>query len=413
MHKFHHKLQIAKEGIKMEKNGKKVRRYLLIIGICAVFFLKFFTITVFAEELKIGVIATATGPGTQWGRAVLHGAEMAAEDVNKKGGLKVKGKSYTIKLISYDDEYTGKGGMSAASRLILEDKVKFIIGPIGTAPWMAAREITEKNKIIALAGSYSRRAIKDAKFAFRVFVTPEEFAPVFCKWLRENYPTLKRVAIPAPNDETGWETQSSDIVGYEKNGFEIVFKEFYERGTKDFFPLLTKMMAQNPDILELDGNSPGDCGLIVKQARQMGFKGLVVKTGGPVTEELVRIAGKENVEGSIVYIPFDPKEPRIDAFLKRYEAKYNARMNSFLPSFYDMTKLLFHAIEEAGTVDDTEKIVKVMESVDFRKWREGLTGPIGWTGKESYGVNHQAIQTIAVAKIVDGQEVVIVTLGKM
>jgi branched-chain amino acid transport system substrate-binding protein len=403
----------VKGGAQMERNKSKKRFYLgIVLGI--VFVLKVFTITALAEELKIGAIATATGPGTQWGRAVLHGVEMAAEDVNKVGGLKVKGKDYTIKVVNYDDEYTGKGGLSAATRLIFEDKVKFIVGPIGTAPRMAIKDLIEKNKTVNMMGSYSRKALdKDTSFAFRVFVTPEEFAPIFCKWLRQNYPNVKRVAIPAPNDETGWETQSEDIAGYEMNGFQVVFKEFYERGAKDFFPLLTKMMAMNPEILELDGNSPGDCGLIVKQARQMGFKGMIAKVGGPVTEELVKIAGKESVEGSIVFVPFDPKEPRIDAFMKRYEAKYHARMNSFLPSFYDATKVLFHAIERAGTVDDTEKVVKALEEVDFGKYKEGLTGPIGWTGKKSYGVNHQAIQKIAVAKIVDGQEIVIATLGEM
>ncbi len=396
---------------------KKIGNGFYLIGVlCILFVVKFFmtTVVTFAEELKIGAIATATGPGTQWGRAVLHGAEIAADDVNKAGGLKVKGRNYTIKVISYDDEYTGKGGLSAATRLIFEDKVKFIIGPIGTAPRMAIKDLTEKNRIVSMVGSYSRKALdKDSSFAFRVFVTPEEFAPIFCKWLRQNYPNLKRVAIPAPNDETGWETQSEDIAGYEMNGFEVVFKEFYERGTKDFFPLLTKMMAKNTDILELDGNSPGDCGLIVKQARQMGFKGMITKVGGPVTEELVRIAGKEGVEGSIIFVPFDPKDPKIETFMKRYETKYGARMNSFLPSFYDAAKVLFHAIEKAGTVDDTEKVVKALEEVDFTTYKEGLTGPIGWTGKKSYGVNHQAIQKIGVAKIVDGQEVVITTLGEM
>ncbi len=392
-----------------------------IIAICAVMVLVFFTTVASAEELKLGVIAVQTGPATQWGRATLRGAEMAAEDINNSGGLNVKGKKYTVKLLSYDDQGTGKGGVSAATRLIFEDKVKFIAGPNGTAAWMAAKEVTEQNKVIVLPASYSRRAIKDSKFAFRVYDTPEEFAPPFCKWLKDTYPTLKRVAIHAPNDETGWESQAEDIMGYEMNGFEIVFKEFYQRGTKDFFPLLTKMMAQNPDILELNGSAPGDCGLIVKQARQMGFKGLVVKVGGPVTEELVRIAGKENVEGGIVYVPFDPKEPRIDAFIKRYEAKYKDEMNYFLPCYYDMTKLLLNAIQNAGTVDDTEKVVKAMEEFDLTKWNNpslfspkfgGLAGPFGWTGKESYGVNHQAMMTIAVAKIIDGRGVVVTTLGR-
>lgn len=380
--------------------------------VCILFILGSLTSTAFSEQLKIGVIATSTGPGTQWGRAVLHGAEMAAEDVNKQGGLKVQGKNYEVKLIDYDDQYTGKGGLSAATKLVYEDKVKFIVGPIGTAPWMAAKEVTEKNEILALVGSYSKRAIKDSRFAFRVFITPEEFAPVFTKWIRKNYPDMRRVAILGPDDETGWETVSSDVKGYEGNGFEVVFKEFNKRGTKDFFPLLTRMMAKKPDILELDGEAPGDCGVIAKQARQIGFRGMFVKTGGPVTAELVRIAGKKNVEGAIVYVPFNPEDSKIAAFLKRYKDKYNSRMNFFLPSFYDMTKLLFYAIEKAQTVEDTKKVAEIMESIDFNEYRGGLTGPIGWTGKKAYGVDHQAIQTIAVGKIVDGTEKIVAELGQ-
>jgi branched-chain amino acid transport system substrate-binding protein len=392
----------------------KSRQSKILVFIAVVALVIAFTIatTASAEELKVGVIATLTGPGTPWGKAVFHGAEMAAEDVNQKGGLQVQGKKYQIKIIEYDDGYTGKGGQSAATKLVFEDKVKFIVGPIGTAPWMAAKDVTERNEVIVLAGSYSKRAIKDAKYAFRVFVTPEEFAPVFTKWISENYPNHKKVAILGPDDETGWETVSSDVKGYEQNGFNIVFKEFNKRGLKDFFPLLTKMMTKNPDILELDGEAPGDCGVIAKQARQMGFKGMFVKTGGSVTGELVRIAGKEAVEGSIVYMPLDPTDPKVSAFIKRYKDKYNSKMNLFLPSFYDMSKLLFHAIEKAQTVSDTKKIVKVMEQIDFSKWDGGLTGPIGWTGKEAYGVNHQAIQTIAVGKVVDGKEKVVAVLGK-
>lgn len=139
---------------------------------------------------------------------------------------------------------------------------------------------------------------------------------------------------------------------------------------------------------------------------------MFVKTGGPVTAELVRIAGKKNVEGAIVYVPFNPEDSKIAAFLKRYKDKYNSRMNFFLPSFYDMTKLLFYAIEKAQTVEDTKKVAEIMESIDFNEYRGGLTGPIGWTGKKAYGVDHQAIQTIAVGKIVDGTEKIVAELGQ-
>ena len=48
-----------------------------------------------AETLKLGVLATLSGAGTAWGIAMQGAAELAAEDVNGKGGLEVGGKKYT------------------------------------------------------------------------------------------------------------------------------------------------------------------------------------------------------------------------------------------------------------------------------------------------------------------------------
>ena len=60
-----------------------------------------------------------------------------------------------------------------------------------------------------------------------------------------------------------------------------MFDEKYDRGLKDFGPLLTRMMAKGAELLELDGNAPGEAGLMTKQARQLGFKGVIIQTGGP------------------------------------------------------------------------------------------------------------------------------------
>src|ERR1700733_6115209 len=71
------------------------------------------------EELKIGGIGPLSGGGTAWGLAVQRGVEMAIDEVNKAGGLKVGEKTYQPKLIMYDDQYTAAGGGTAAERLAL------------------------------------------------------------------------------------------------------------------------------------------------------------------------------------------------------------------------------------------------------------------------------------------------------
>jgi hypothetical protein len=80
----------------------------------------------------------ATGAG--WGLALRAGAELASDDTNAKGGLEVAGKKYKISVIPYDDKYQGQAAADAANRLIFMDKVKFIIGPMGSAAGLAAQE---------------------------------------------------------------------------------------------------------------------------------------------------------------------------------------------------------------------------------------------------------------------------------
>ena len=69
--------------------------------------------------------------------------------------------------------------------------------------------------------------------------------------------------------------------GLPQTGFRGQPRRLFERGIKEFTPLILRMMAQKVDAFEFDGNSPGDAGLMLKQIRQAGFKGKVIQIGGP------------------------------------------------------------------------------------------------------------------------------------
>lgn len=361
--------------------------------------------SVVTEELKIGVIAPLSGTGAGWGLAIRAGAEMAAEDVNNAGGLKIGNKVYTIRVIPYDTKYTSQGGADAANRLVYEDNVKFIVGPMSSAAAIAAQEITEPNKVIMIGDSFTTKFLSPNKlYSFRCTMSAEDFARPMQRWFAEAYPEVKRIAIVGPNDETGWEVSESDKKGHEAAGHEIVFQDYYERGTQDFTPLLTRAVASRPDAIDLDGSNPGDAGLMVKQLREMGYTGLIIKTGGPGTPEMLGIAGAAAMEGYIYYSPMNPDDPKVMELNKRYEAKYPPPMNGFTPSFYDGARLLFSCIEKAGTVENTDAVKEALENTTSF---EGLSGTMTWSGKESYGINHQLVFPFYVGKVQGGKETII------
>jgi len=354
-------------------------------------------------ELKIGFISALSGPGVAWGMAMLGGLEMAAEDVNKGGGIPIGDTTYTIKVIPYDDKYTGPGAVQAAQRLISQDGVNIIVGPIGSVPMLAMADVTESNKVLVFSNSYTTKALGAKKpHTFRLTPTSQEFSLPFLQWLAKNRPQLKTVVTFGPNDESGKEVSSHNEKAYQKVGIKVLEKEFYERGTQDFVPILTKVIAAKPDIIDLDGSTPADSGLILKQARQIGFQGQIVKTGGPGTQEIIRVAG-DAADGFLYVSPWDPNEPKVKALMERFEAKYKMPYNPLGIYFYEGGHMLFDAIKQAQTFSSEGLRVHL----DRQKEYKGLLGRYLWGGEADYGIRHQWIAPFYVGQVQKGREVML------
>jgi branched-chain amino acid transport system substrate-binding protein len=350
------------------------------------------------DTLKLGALVTLSGAGAAWGQGMKNAAEIAADQVNEAGGLEVGGKKYRVQVVAYDDKYQANEAVTVANRLVFEDKVRYVIGPVGSAPVLAIQPMTEKNKVIVMTLGFTAKALAaDKPYTFRPNVTTAEVSQPQIDWLVKSQ-GLRKVGALFPNDETGQQIALDLEAAYKKAGAALSVKEFFERDRVDFVPVLTRMMARGIDAIELDGNSPTTAGLIVKQARELGFEGRIVRTGGPATQEIVNVAGKAATEGMLVHTPIDPELPSTKAYAERYAAKYKHAMNGFSPAFYDGTNMLFEAMRRAGTVEDTE-----LEKLDGF---EGSLGKLSWTGQAMYGINHQLNAPFYVAEVKDGREVI-------
>ena len=354
------------------------------------------------DILKIGGIGPLSGGGTAWGLAAQRGIEIAIEEINAAGGVKVEGKTYKLQLVMYDDQYTGAGGKAAAERLVNQDKVKFVIGPVGSPPALGVISVTNPAKVIALTNGYAPQILKnDTKdpYNFRIYPTNIEFGPPLIKWLKENAPEVKKVAMLAPNDAVGQSVAGALADDYRKQGFEVTL-ELFERGIKEFTPLILRMMAQKVDAFEFDGNSPGDAGLMLKQIRQAGFKGKVIQIGGPGSDEIIEIAGPA-AEGFLSYGVFDWDTPAGKKLRPIYEQKYGKGIiNQFMPAFYHTVFLLLDAIKRADSTD-TDKVRDALDAMNG--FDAGIYGPVKWAGKDTYGVNRQLMFTYYLSEVKDGK----------
>lgn len=359
-----------------------------------------------AESLRIGVVGSLSGPGTAWGTSMLGAAELAAQDINAKGGLEVGGKKYTIEVVAYDDKYKAGDSLTAMNRLIFDDKINVVLGPTGTAPALAVLPVASENKVITMTMAWGDKVLSpNLKYSFRPVVPAQVFAEPQIRWVVQKL-GVKRIGALFPNDATGQDASAVYERAYEAAGAALVGKEFFERDRIDFVPLLTRVLAKGIDAFELDGNAPDTAGLLVKQLREIGFKGPIVSTGGDAVAEILRIAGKAATENLYVHAPVDPAQPAIQRYAQRYTEKYKMPMNGFSPFFYSNLEMLFESMRRAGSVSDTERIRDAMLSL---KSFDTLVGKSTWIGQDKWGSNQQLSAPVYIGLMKNGSTTIVAT----
>jgi branched-chain amino acid transport system substrate-binding protein len=357
-----------------------------------------------AQTLKIGVIAPLTGGAAPWGQAAAEAPKILAAEINAKGGLDVGGKKYRIEVITYDDQYKAADAVAAYNRLRHQDGVKYMIVHTGPAA-VALKQNVEDDQIVALTGAYTAKAIDaNTRYMFRIYSTATDYVPALITWLKENYKE-RRVFTVNPNDETGWDQSRLTTKLFKANGFAVLGSDLYERTQKDFQPLFTKIIGMKPDLIDLGSTPPATAGLMIRQVRELGYQGRIIKTGGAGPREIVAGAGKEAAEGMISMLYVDPANPGYRRIAAQYRKSLGQEPNEMLGSLYDSVNVLLHAIQKVGDANNTAKVSAAFAQVLPMQSVQGDTLTLG--GKATTGANQQIMTATYIGAIKNGQPVVV------
>lgn len=357
-----------------------------------------------AEVLKIGVLGPMSGSAAQWGIELTRGAQMRASEINAAGGIKVGGQSYEIAILPYDHKSEAAESRTVTNRLIFSDKVKFIVGNAIGATTSAAQTITEPNQVLFSFISWGAKNLgPDKPFSFRSDLSGLEVAEPFYAWISEKHPNIKKIAVIGPNDESGRDSNSVIVNVAKKFGFQVVADEYFVRETKDFYPLLTRILATKPDFIELSNAPGGTAGLLVKQLVELGYKGPKGWVGGLNADVLVKIAGKDAAEGT--WSPWSlnytgpEASPELRKFVEQYKKQFNEDPGPSAVANYIAVDVLAQAIQRTGSVVDTKAIAERLAGDQFSTMR----GPLVVGGQETYGANRQFLFPVTITEIKDGK----------
>jgi branched-chain amino acid transport system substrate-binding protein len=340
------------------------------------------------DKIVIGQAVSLSGPlGPSNAVVSTPYYDLWIKDVNAEGGIYVKeyGKKLPVEFLIYDDKSDTGTMTRLLEKLILEDKVDFILPPWGTANLFAAAPIANKYGYILIGGAGGADKLKDLKlpYFFQSLNFSETQVPVLADILTEL--GVKRVAVISHEDLHGVEYSARAVPEFVGRGMEVVMKKSYPMGVKDLSPLLKQ--SRSLDVEAFVGFSyPGECMLLTGQAIELGinFKVFALSVG-PAFTFYKNAFGAGMVEGIIGGGAWNAKSsPGAKKFAAHYKQVSGEDMGNYWGSiyFYSAMQHFKQAIEKAGTLDQ-KKIRDVMAKEKF----DTALGPF-WYDKRQISVNH-------------------------
>jgi branched-chain amino acid transport system substrate-binding protein len=329
--------------------------------------------TAYAQDtVRIGVVGPRTGFMAA-GAAVTHwpNFKLWAQEINDRGGLKLKAGQRKIEMIEYDDRSQPAEAIKAVERLATQDKVDFIMPVYGTGWNLAVAPVFAKygypqvtqaavtDQIDTLTARYPR--------LFFVQGSTSSFAQTAAnvmKKLKDEGKIGKRVAIVNVADAFGIELANAGRPIFKDAGFDIVYDKSYPNTAQDFAPVIKAVKAENPDAF-VAWSYPSDTFGLAEQAKIEGLNvkayysavGVAFSTfGGKFGKSAEGILGAGGIQDN----------PEIRGYYERHKKVTQVDADNWgSPMYYVFLQVLEQAFEGVGEMD-REKITAYLKSHTFK-----------------------------------------------
>ena len=294
-----------------------------------------------AEAVKVGLVATLSGPPAALGQQIRNGFELALKQLDGKlGGLPAE-------LVVVDDELKPDVAVTRVKGLIERDKVDFVVGPVFSNVLMAiVKPVTDANIVLISpnAGPSVMAGANCSPLFFSTSYQNDQVHQVLGKVAQDR--GYKRVYLLAPNYQAG----KDSMAGFKRDfKGEIVAESYVPLNTLDFQSELTNIAALQPDAIFTF--MPGGMGVnLVKQFRQAGLADKIPFLSAFTVDESTLPAQKEAAIGLFAGSNWAPNmdNPANKKFVAAYEAAYGAVPATYAFQAYDAAMLINKAVTAVG-----------------------------------------------------------------
>src|SRR5215467_15872744 len=358
------------------------------------------------KVLKIGFVGVTSGPAAAWGTSNVRSMQTLAAWWNEKGGVKIGDDTYTIDVVTFDDQKDPKRAIAGMEKMAQEG-IHYVVGPNVDDGAAAVRPVAEKSGIIYFPYAFPKELYtKPASNAILGMVANYQSAPAIYKYLKENK-GVKTIAFVARNESDPLSQRDGGVAAAKALGLTVVAdKDTYQGGTQDFTPVLTPIVKLNPDLLVLSGVAPADAPLLIRSARELGYKGLMSAETAQDAKILTEGAGK----GANGYISVggastpDIRTPYMERFIKEYE-KVAGEWNDEAGTKVYALEMILQTLRAAGpeAITNVDAFLKAMPKVEVdNPFVKDKSIKLKWIGDSYFHQTRQVRVPMVVTEFQDG-----------
>jgi len=358
-----------------------------------------------AKELKIGFVGVTSGPAAAWGTSNVRSMQTRAAWINETGGVKIGDDTYTITILTFDDQKDPKRAIAGMEKMAKEG-IHYVVGPNVDDGAAAVRPVAEKNGIMYFPYAFPKSLYtKPASNAVLGMIANYQSGPAIYKYLRDEK-GVKTVAFVAANESDPLSQRDGGVAAAKALGLEVVAdKDTYQSDTRDFVPVLTPVLRTKPDLLVLSGVAPGNAPLLIRSARELGYTGLIStetaqdakvleESAGALANGFISVGGASTPE-----IRSKVMEEFIERYIKMF-GEYNDESNT---KVYALDYIIETLKANPKAIEDISEFKKTMDTFSAPNPYMKGDAVLKYVGMTSFGQKRQLSVPMVVNEYRDGK----------
>lgn len=323
-----------------------------------------------STAIPIGIAFAQTSNVALLGQELVAGAKVAEKYFNDQGGIN----GTPVKLVFQDTGGEEAGTINAFQTLINNGKVVGIVGPTLSQQAFSANPIAERAKVPVIGASNTAKGIPQiGDYVARVSAPVSVVAPNSVEAALKLNPNIKKVAVfYAQNDAFNKSETEIFQQTVKDQGLELVTVQKFQTTDTDFQTQATNAINLKPDLVIISGLS-ADGGNLVRQLRELGYKGLIIGGNGLNTSNLLPVC-KALCDGVLIAQAYSPEQSgKInDAFRSAYINQYKKKPPQFSAQAFAAVQVYVDALTALDKKTDVSKMPLAQLRTELNK--QLLTG---------------------------------------